>query len=84
MYVLEVYIVEFEGGWVNLIFYWWCFLDLFFLLLKFYFMDFLERWMRSFLSKFLVKKVDELLEWVNEIYVKELLSKVIFFGYWRV
>lgn len=44
-------------------------------------MDLLERLLRSFLSKLFVRKVDEFLEWVNVIYVKELLSKVVFFGY---
>ena len=47
---------------------------------KFYFMDSLERILRSPPSKSPGRRVDELLEWVNVTYSKELSSKVTPFG----
>ena len=82
-HALEAYIAEFEGGRANLTSYRRRPSDLLSPSPKFYFMDSLERRMRSPSSKSPAKKVDELLEWVNETYAKELSSKVTPFGYRR-
>lgn len=78
---LEAYIADFEGGQPGLTSYRRRPSDLLSPAPKFYFMDSLERRIRSPPSKSPAKKVDELLEWVNEAYTKELSSKVTPFGY---
>ena len=77
---LEAYIAHFEGG-RGLTTYRRRPSDLLSPAPKFYFMDSLERRLRSPPSKSPARKVDELLEWVNVAYAKELSSKVAPFGY---
>ena len=77
---LEAYIAQFEGG-RSVTTYRRRSSDLLSPAPKFYFMDSLERSLRSPLSKSPARKVDELLEWVNVTYAKELSSKVAPFGY---
>lgn len=79
---LEAYIADFEGGQAGQTSYRRRPSDLLSPAPKFYFMDSLERRIISPPSKSPAKKVDELLEWVNEAYTKELSSKVTPFGYW--
>lgn len=77
---LEAYIAQFEGG-RSFTTYRRRPSDLLSPTPKFYFMDALERSLRSPPSKSPAKKVDELLEWVNQAYSKDLSSKVTPFGY---
>lgn len=77
---LEAYIAQFEGG-PSVKTYRRRPSDLLSPAPKFYFMDSLERSLRSPPSKSPARKVDELLEWVNMAYAKELSSKVAPFGY---
>lgn len=77
---LEAYIAQFEGG-RSVTTYRRRPSDLLSPAPKFYFMDSLERSLRSPPSKSPARKVDELLEWVNVAYAKELSSKVTPFGY---
>lgn len=77
---LEAYIAQFEGG-RSVTNYRRRPSDLLSPAPKFYFMDSLERSLRSPPSKSPASKVDELLEWVNVTYAKELSSRVAPFGY---
>ena len=77
---LEAYIAQFEGG-RSFTTYRRRPSDLLSPAPKFYFMDSLERRLRSPPSKSPARKVDELLEWVNVAYAKELSSKVAPFGF---
>lgn len=77
---LEAYIAQFEGG-RSVTNYRRRPSDLLSPAPKFYFMDSLERSLRSPPSKSPARKVDELLEWVNVTYAKELSSRVAPFGY---
>lgn len=77
---LEAYIAQFEGG-RSVTTYRRRPSELLSPAPKYYFMDSLERSLRSPPSKSPARKVDELLEWVNVAYAKELSSKVTPFGY---
>ncbi|XP_078374504.1 uncharacterized protein LOC144658050 [Oculina patagonica] len=77
---LEAYIAQFEGG-RSVTTYRRRPSDLLSPAPKYYFMDSLERSLRSPPSKSPARKVDELLEWVNVAYAKELSSRVAPFGY---
>lgn len=48
---------------------------------KYYFMDSLERSLKGSASRSPAQKVDELLEWVNDTYAKDISSQVLPFGF---
>ena len=78
---LEAYIARFEGGPSSKNFYRRRPSDLLSPAPKFYFMDSVQRSLRSPPSRTPAKKVEELLEWVNDAYSRELSSKVQPFGH---
>lgn len=77
---LEAYIAQFEGG-PSLTTYRRRPSDLLSPAPKFYFMDSVQRRLKDPASKSPARRVDELLEWVNVAYAKELSSKVTPFGH---